>query len=125
MLTRREAFTAGFLARCAELGLTQAETENFAKTAAYLVKQGFADKLLGALGSAGGFLQNAGALGLAGLAVVPPAAGAMGGYMAGRMTDVDDEDVDAIKQRELIDELLRQKARLEHRNRRYQAVRYG
>lgn len=124
MLSQREAFKIGFLTRCAALGLTQDETIELAKTAAARVKAGFLDKVWQGVKDVGNVVRTAGGVGLAGLALAPPALGYAGGYGLGRATDIDDEDVDAIQQRELIDELLRQKARLEHRNRRYR-VRSG
>ena len=50
--------------------------------------------------------------GLTGLALAPPALGAAAGVAHSKLTDVDEDDVDTIKRKELIDEYRRQAARL-------------
>lgn len=122
MLSPREAFQIGFLARCAELGLTAAETEKVASAAQdLLVKQGLSlESLWNPAKSLVGSGLQAGVLGAA---LAPPALGAAAGYGLGRLTDVDDEDVDSVKQQELIDEYMRQAERLRHRDRRYRSLR--
>lgn len=127
MLTPREAFKVGFLAHCAELGMGSDEIEEFAKTASALVKHGILDQLgkgLSSIGSGiGGAIEGLGNYGIAAALLAPPAIGAGGGYMLGRMTDIDDEDVDSIKQQEIIDEYLRNAERLRHRNRNFRTIR--
>lgn len=125
MLTEREAFKAGFLKRAADDGFTTEETLALVKTA---------NGLLTALGSAasgiGSFLgTRAGKLvdsttGMVGDAVkgigtslagispyaligAPIAGGAGLGYLAAKASDLNDEDPDEIKTRELIDEYSR------------------
>ena len=46
------------------------------------------------------------------LALAPPALGAAAGVAHSKLTDVDEDDVDTIKRKELIDEYRRQAARL-------------
>ena len=127
MLTPREAFKVGFLAHCARLGMDSSEIEEFAKTASALVKQGFLDRLLDSTGSAvkgvGSAIGSLGWPALGGLLLGPPALGYGAGMAMGKLTDVDDEDVDSIKQQELIDEYLRNAERLRHRNRNYRPLR--
>lgn len=135
MLTPREAFKAGFLLKCAELGLSGNEAEALVKSAHVAVKQGFLGSLLSGakdVGSAAAGLGTGLASGIANWGIVPalaagivapPAIGAGVGYGLGRLTDIDDEDVDSIKQQELIDEYLRNAERLRHRNRRYRSLR--
>jgi hypothetical protein len=114
MLTPREAFKVGFLARCAEDGLTPDQMLSRVKLAAEMFeKRAFLGKLLdkgvdAGLGAAGGMAR------LGGLAAViaPPVLGAMGGYGLAKATDVDDTDVDEIKKRELVEEYQRQAAKM-------------
>jgi hypothetical protein len=127
MLTPREAFKVGFLTHCAKLGMHSSEIEEFAKTASALVKQGFLDRVMDAAGAAakgvGGAIGGMSMPVLAGMLLAPPAIGAAAGYGLGRMTDIDDEDVDSIKQQELIDEYMRNAERLRHRNRNFRSLR--
>ncbi len=111
MLTPREAFKVGFLARCAEEGLTADQIQARVKYAA--------DKFAGfmdGLGSAAGSVMSTG-IPLAGLA--PIALGGVAGYGLSRMTDIDDTDVDEIKNNELLDTYAQETAKL----RRQKAVR--
>lgn len=114
-LSARDAFKVGFLARCAAEGI---RTEEIGP----LVKQA-EEKLAGVLGALGAGASRIGGKGLAlggaalsGLAgwgvplalLAPPAAGAAAGYGLARMTDIDDTDVNEIKDQELLEEYRRQ-----------------
>lgn len=111
MLTPRDAFKVGFLARCAEEGLTAPQIADRVKVAA----DKFAS-FLGGLGSATGSVLSTGIpLALA----APVALGGVAGYGLSRMTDIDDTDVDEIKNTELLDTYAAETAKL----RRQRAVR--
>lgn len=125
-LTAQEAFKVGFLGRCVEAGLSPTQTVEAVKRAADLMEKRafFGEKLLGtALGKtvdvgkgvASGLL----GYGLPLAAIAPPVVGGLAGYGLAKATDIDDTDVQEIKDRELADELRRQAARL----RRQKAVR--
>ncbi len=91
----RDAFKAGFLQACGEMGLTGAQVKDLTvKAAALLEKRAFGDEL------ASGFANLAGGLALG----VPTAAGALAGYglhkLQGNQVDPDD-----VKKQELIQEL--------------------
>ena len=136
MLTSQEAFKVGFMARCIEDGLSMDQIYSLAKTAADRMasavklaseKQAIVGPLLGALGYLGGSAVNAAkGIGSAALGVglplalaAPPVLGGIAGAGLAKATDIDDTDVNEIKQRELLDEYKHQTARL----RRQRAVR--
>lgn len=108
-LTPQEAFKVGFLARCARQGMTPDQMLKTAQDAlAAFEKRAVLGTVLGksldALkGLAGGALNY----GVPAAVVAPPLLGALGGYGLAKATDVDDTDVAAIKNRELIDEYRR------------------
>ena len=109
-----EAFKLGFLARCVEEGLSPAQTNSLAKTAADLLnKQAFVRE---AIGQVTGTVKDTADAGksvvefgksmwpLAALAVgVPAGAGALAAYLQNSATDVDSSDVEDAKQQELVD----------------------
>lgn len=99
MLDARTAFKVGFLLKCAEDGLGPDEAESLAKEALF---DGFWDaaKTLGSVGVAGAIL-------------APPVAGATGGVLLSRATDVDDTDVEDVRRDEMVQELLRQSEHLQ------------
>lgn len=103
-LDPRQAFKAGFLARCADAGLTSAETAALAKAAA--AKDASFWDALGRFGQTGAVLGGTVALG------APVVAGALGGAGLAQLGDADDTDVADVKQRELVDEYTRQAADL-------------
>ncbi len=123
MLTRRETFKAAFLAGCADKGFDMAETLAAVKQAqaelTNAVKGATASTLWDATATKrAGILDNlyhtTTGLGT-GLALgLPIAAGAGLGYGAAALTDVNDEDVEETKLKELIDEhkRLAQRARM-------------
>jgi len=117
MLTSRQAFKVGFLRKCANAGLTIEETRAVVKQALATVKSGgltdMATKPLEVATDLGGSaMKTLGNLGVAGLMLAPPVAGGALGYLASRLTDIDDTDVAAVKQKEIIDEYRRQAANL-------------
>ena len=57
---------------------------------------------------AGDVAKNVANLGITSLLLAPPALGAAAGYTHSKLSDVDDEDVEDVKKRELIDEYRRQ-----------------
>lgn len=130
MLTRRETFKAAFLAGCADQGLDMNETLAAVKQAQAQMVEAIngpkAETLWDvAATKRAGFLDNAyhtttdllgtGARMGTGLALgLPPLLGGALGYGAAALTDVNDEDVEETKLKELIDEhkRLAQRARM-------------
>lgn len=116
MLDERQAFKIGFLRKCADAGLTIEETHAVVKQATAMVKQSAVDMLPDILqkpyealvGAGGHALKNVADYGMTGALLGPAVLGAGLGYGAGAMGDVDDTDVKALKQQELIDEYHRQ-----------------
>lgn len=125
----RQAFKLGFLRKCAELGLSPAESlatvrqiqQQLAQPLPGTVKQALTELLSRPLETAydvgGHLLKNVGNVGLATMLAGPPLAGAAAGLGLAKITDIDDQDVEAVKKRELIDEYLRQAALLRRRRR--------
>jgi hypothetical protein len=113
-LSPREAFKAGFLARCLDDGLTADQIAGRAeKAAAALEKVGSLGQLAGQAVSLAGKAVG----GLAGYGVPlaiagPPVLGGVAGYGLARATDIDPSDVDDVKDREVVDEYRRQADRL-------------
>ena len=108
MLTPREAFKVGFLARCAEEGLSADQIADRVKFAL--------DKFAGLLDTVTGSASNLGSAALSTglpLALLAPVAlGGIAGYGLSRATDIDDTDVDEIKNQELLDTYAQQTAKL-------------
>lgn len=110
-LDARDAFKVGFLARCAEEGLSGDQIAGRVKAAG----DKFAS-LLSGLGSAAGSALSTGIpLALA----APIVLGGAAGYGLSRATDIDDTDVAEIKGNELLDTYAAETAKL----RRQRAVR--
>jgi hypothetical protein len=103
MLTPRDAFKVGFLARCAEEGLSADQITERVKLAA--------DKFAGLMDSITGLGQSAVSTGLPLAALAPIALGGVAGYGLSRMTDIDDSDVADIKHDELLDTYAAETAR--------------
>lgn len=114
MLTPKEAFKVGFLTRCVEDGLTPDQMLSAVKLAADMFeKRAFIGSLLGkGVDTAAGAAGSLGRMGAVGALLAPPILGGVAGYGLARATDVDDTDVDAIKNRELVEEYQRQAAKM-------------
>lgn len=117
MLTEREVFKAAFLSHCADQGMDMVETATAVKEAQTKLSA-LSDLITTPVNtmwdgvkSMGGLAKNVGIIGALGL---PLAAGAGIGYGAAALTDVNDEDVEETKLKELIDEhrRLAQRARM-------------
>lgn len=104
MLTPREAFKVGFLARCAEEGLSPDQIAARVKFAA--------DKFAGLMDAAAGLGKSVVGTGLPLALLAPVALGGMAGYGLSRATDIDDTDVAEIKNQELLDSYAQETARL-------------
>lgn len=115
MLDERTAFKFGFLACCADAGLSPREAYELVKSATE--KQSFEIPIVSDVVRGGVDVTKslAGALstyGLPALLAAPPVAGGAIGYGLAKMTDMDDVDVGEVKKRELIEEYRRQQHRL-------------
>lgn len=122
MLDPRQAFKAGFLARCVADGLALPRIRELAKQAAE--RTGMLGSLMAAPSAAlhtlgkGLDLARPVASGILGYGLplalaAPPIAGGILGFAGGRATDLEDTDVREIQRREVIDELRRQTERLQ------------
>jgi len=120
MLSPQEAFKLGFLSNCVEKGLSieqmreevkkaSDQLDDVSKRAAF---DWFAPERGAIMDDAGDIVKSIVGTGMWGLALAPPAVGATAGILHSRLSDVDDEDVDDIKKRELADEYRRQAQRL-------------
>ncbi len=120
MLTASEAFKVGFLARCVEDGLTPDRIAASVKTAADLMeKDAILGGLLGQVADFGkGAVGAAAKYGIPAAIAAPPMLGAAGAYGLSRLTDIDDRDVEDVKNREVVEEYARQTEKL----RRHKAV---
>tara|TARA_R110002020_G_scaffold16515_14_gene58301 strand:- start:336 stop:764 length:429 start_codon:yes stop_codon:yes gene_type:complete len=120
MLSSQEAFKLGFLSNCVEKGLSIEQMRSEVKKASDQLTDveknawefPFAPERAAIVDDIGDILKDVGRLGIGGLVLGPPAAGAAAGILHSRMSDVDDEDVDDIKKREVADEYRRQAERL-------------
>lgn len=91
-MTKKEAFRLGFLSRLAERGMSPGQFE----------KQ--ASGVLGELVEAGGRTVSAlSPMALAALIGVPAAAGILTGWGQAGMEDVSEEDIERMKQRDIVD----------------------
>ncbi len=116
MLSKLEAFKLGVLTNFADRGLSVEEMRAHVKKAndaldavANCPAEGETQK------QADGFfdaIKSLGTTGAIALALAPPALGAAGGVAHSKLTDVDEDDVETIKRKELADEYRRQAARL-------------
>ena len=124
MLSEQEAFKLGVLEEFADKGLSVDQMRERVKRASDALDAVAAipdeetsddesspmdkvawDKLLDMLGSGSKTVLMTAAL-------APPAIGAAAGVAHSKLTDVDEDDVDTVKRKELIDEYRRQAARL-------------
>lgn len=130
MLTPREAFKVGFLARCAEDGVSPADTLDRVKQASAVLdrlltrgaeKTAFLGELAGGVLN---FAKDVGPYAALGLAAAPPVIGGAAGYGLSRALDIDDTDVADVKDRELTEEYRRQTELLNRtRQQRLNAIR--
>lgn len=97
----KEAFKIGFLSRCVEEGLSQEKTAELAEKAAALVKSA------GVVRDIADVVKGMGLPAVALAATVPVAAGGGAAYLYNKATDVDGEEVEEIKQKELAEEYAR------------------
>lgn len=104
MLTPREAFKVGFLARCAEEGLSADQIAARVKFAQ--------DKFAGLMAGLSSVGSSALSTGLPLALLAPIALGGVAGYGLSRATDIDDTDVDEIKNQELLDTYAQQTAKV-------------
>lgn len=109
-LNSNEAFKVGFLARCAADGLGPDEMLSRVKAARDLLQKraflgGLVDRGLD-LGTSA--VKGLGSYGIPAALAAPPILGGLAGYGLAKATDIDDTDVQAVKNRELIDEYRRQ-----------------
>lgn len=120
-LTTQEAFKVGFLLKCAEEGLEPHQMlELVQQIRAGITKEAFLSGALDkAVDAAGGVAKSVASYGIPMALAAPPALGALGGYALSKATDVDDTDVAAIKNQEVVDEYKRQADKL----RRQKAIR--
>lgn len=120
-MDERQRFKLGFISRCIEDGFTTpADICQRAKTAADHLEnmapplekegQGFASVLWDAA-------KSMGTLGISAALVAPPVLGGVAGYGLARAGDIDEEDVEEAKQRELVEELKRQSAKIRRQQR--------
>lgn len=101
-LTPREAFKFGFLARCVEDGLSPAQVVE--KAAAVFIHDPFGAAEDAAKSTAKLMMGVGVPLALA----APPVLGGLAGFGLSRATDVNQRDVDEVKNDELTDEYRRQ-----------------
>jgi len=116
MLDREEAFKFGFLSRCAEEGHTSPEAIYARVKVALDLFRTTLYKTAGLIDMPGKILDTAVSAGKASLPLLlaaPPILGAAAGFGLAKATDINDDDVDSIKKRELIDELQQQTERLQ------------
>lgn len=117
-LTSREAFKCGFLARCAEDGLSPEGMLRRAKAARE--KVAVLGTLINKTVDVGkGVVDASLGWGIPLALAAPPILGGIGGAALAKATDIDDQDVEDIKDKELLDEYRRQTAQL----RRHRLVR--
>ncbi len=98
MLSDREAFKTGFLARCVEAGLDRNQILTAVKSAN--------DKVAGLLdlpidAAKGLFHFGTGTL-LPAAMIAPPILGGLAGYGLSKATDINDDDVNDVKDREVL-----------------------
>lgn len=114
-LTPQEAFKVGFLARCASDGLSAEQIARSCKVAADLMRKQaiFGAETAGAIAGKG--MEALGGLahyGIPAALIAPPVLGGLAGYGLAKATDVDDTDVEDIKNQEVMKELRLQADKL-------------
>ena len=121
MLNDREAFKAGFLKRCADEGLSAAESIDLVKQAnSEMEKMSSLSKIIAKLMVPFTPIYEKGLnLGLGAALLGPPAAGVAGSYLYSRATDSDDTDEDTARKKELAEAYRDQAAKIVESRRRY------
>ena len=110
----KEAFKVGFLHKCAEDGLTPAQTFKRARTATTMMKTSGAlsEILRGLFGAGGSAASGAWRVGAPLALLGPPAAGALGGYGLSQLGE-ETFDAEEAKKRELVSAYERASQQLE------------
>ena len=113
-LLPRDAFKVGFLQQCAAEALTPEQMLQRIKAAKDVLekKAGIGDLVSGTAHAAGGLVKTLGSYAIPIGLAAPPVLGGLAGYGLAKATDLDDTDVDDIKNRELVEEYQRQAERL-------------
>jgi hypothetical protein len=119
-MDERQRFKLGFITRCIEEGFTTpAEICQRAKTAADRI--GAVAQQMEKGGEWGTPLWEAfkglGTLAATGAVVGPPILGGAAGYGLARASDIDEEDIEEAREREIIEELKRQSAKIRRQQR--------
>lgn len=110
-LSPRDAFKVGFLARCADAGMTPEAMLQTVKQAQD--KLAFLSEVVGGVRDIGKGALTAGAYyGIPASLAIPPIVGGMAGYGLAKATDIDDADVADVKQQEIVNEYTRQADKL-------------
>lgn len=126
MLSASEAFKVGCLQRWAQEGLSPEDMLKRASDAIVLVKSALIGELAGKAIDVGQNAVNmAVGYGLPLAIAAPPIAGGIAGYGLARATDIDDTDINEIKDREVVDSLKHNTNRLNRQRavRDYQKLR--
>lgn len=123
MLSPKEAFIVGFVGRCVDDGLTADQIRERVKQAEDLLEGAVKEA-----GLAGDVARAAGGVASTALPfalIAPPLLGGVAGYTAARLGDVDDTDVEDVRNQELKDTYLleAQKLRRQKAFRDYQKAR--
>jgi hypothetical protein len=108
-MDKRSAFKVAFLRACANKGMSMEETHATVKRAlAFAKSSGLMDMISkpfnAAVDVAGSTAKGIGNMGLTAAVLAPPLLGLGAGYGLSRLTDIDDEDIDEVKIRDLINE---------------------
>jgi len=145
MSTAKQNFRLGFLQKCADSGLTADEAFELAAHATQQIKAAQLKKQAGpemaaaaagpgvaTLAGLGGMMfdnpltaglktmgQSLGGYAIPAAMAAPPVLGALAGHLLARSTDVDDETIKAIRKREMISEIRRNRQLLEQKRRTY------
>jgi len=111
MLTERQLFKSAFIAKCIEGGNTTPAQVQAVAQEANIKLAGILSDISGAGKDIAGTVAG---YGLPLALAAPPILGGLAGGMVGRMTDIDDTDVEEAKNQEVLEELRRQTERLRH-----------
>lgn len=115
MLSAKDAFKTGFLARCVENGMTPEQMLASVKRANDMLEKtgGIIGDVVGhGLDIGKGVAGSIASYGIPTAIAAPPIIGGLGGFALSKATDIDDTDVAEIKDREVKNEYMRQTAKL-------------